>query len=665
MEPGFIVEYIDRQKILCAVVLEIKNQRLRLLNENNREVKLSVNRISHVSDNRLPVSQGRDRLSESLKDAALHRRHLADSIDIQEIWEVLNSEQEWIDLKTMTTFCFTEVADGDHQAAVVRAFFHNRLYFKFDHDQFFPHSPEQVAQFIAQAEAEEKKNRIIIQGGLWLKRVLDAPANAAPPPFPEDDAAEIIDILKSYYLFEAESPKQDVAKAIMKEAGIGTLDAVFALMVRLKVWHLDENLDIQRMDVPVAFSIQAHQRAARLIHSEPVGFGNGRKDLTHVKTLTIDGQATLDFDDALTLERDGTDFIVGVHIADVGHYVSGGDVIDAEAVSRGSSIYMPDGRIPMLPPELAEGQCSLKAGQIRPAISTVIRMSQFGEIVGSDIHPSLIRVTDQLTYYDVNLMAEQNPGIAGLCQVARMFREQRFRNGAVHIALPEVNVWIDEAGELVVNRTNRESPSRMLVTEIMIMANWIMARFLAENRLPAIFRSQPPPKERLYRDDEGSLFQNWMQRKHLSRFVLGTAPEYHSGLGLDAYLTATSPIRKYTDLITQRQIRSVFGLGAPYSEEDIRQFIQQLETPLRAVMNVQNRRKRYWLLKHLQKRIGQREEAIVLSKRRGMYQALLTDYMMECQLPGSGGINLKPEDTIRVTVQHVDARKDMLSLFIT
>jgi exoribonuclease-2 len=204
----------------------------------------------------------------------------------------------------------------------------------------------------------------------------------------------------------------------------------------------------------------------------------------------------------------------------------------------------------------------------------------------------------------------------------------------------------------------------MLVAEIMILANWLMARFLSENGMPAIFRSQPDPRERLYRGEDGTLFQHWMQRRLLNRFVLGHAAEKHSGLGLAAYVTATSPIRKYFDLVTQRQVRAVLGLEEPYSAEDVDGILQDLSMPMSRVGRLQVGRQRYWLLRYLERRIGQKEEAIVLVRRRHSYQVLLTDYMLECDLPITGGFELKPEDLIQVTIQNVSARKDLVSLTI-
>ena len=146
--------------------------------------------------------------------------------------------------------------------------------------------------------------------------------------------------------------------------------------------------------------------------------------------------------------------------------------------------------------------------------------------------------------------------------------------------------------------------------------------------------------------------------------MLSPEPEHHSGLGLDVYATATSPIRKCFDLVTQRQIRAIFGLESRYTREEIENIIHMLELPMSNAAKIQYNRHRYWILKFLEKRIGQKEEAIVLYKRRNSYLVLMPEYMIECDLPLSEGINLKPEDLIQVTIQHVNARKDVLSVFM-
>jgi exoribonuclease-2 len=662
MELGNIVEYIDRQRILCAVVLEVRNQRLRLLTENNREVNLSASRLLHRDRTRLDLSMGRTRMVDVLKEIAQKRKALIEKVLIRELWEVLNSEQEWIDLDTLTSFCFPEAPNGDHQSAVMRALFEDRLYFKFNPGRFFPNSADQVERLITQREEEARRQRIIQNGGDWLRRCL-ARSGPTAADAGEPGAGEFLDVLKSYYLWEKECPDYSLAKGMLERAGMDESEELFALLVKAGVFEEDENIDLLRFGVPVEFSWEARQAAGELVDAGLSVQADGRReDLTCLNLFTIDGQSTLDFDDALSLEVSPDGFRLGVHIVDVAHLVGKDGPLDREARSRGSSIYMADRKVSMLPPVLAEGLCSLKAGAVRPAISTMVDLGPELDVRGYRIMPSLVRVKDQLTYFGVNLSAEQDSNVIRLCGIARKFRESRLAAGAVHISVPEINIWLGENGDINLNRVNRESPGRMLVAEIMILANWLMARCLAEHGIPAVFRSQPAPRERLYRGEEGTLYQNWMQRRLLNRFVLGNAPEKHSGLGLNAYVTATSPIRKYFDLVNQRQVRSVLGLGEPYSVEEIDRIRQEMEVPMSHVARLQMGRQRYWLLKYLEKRIGQKEEAIVLMRRRNSFQVLLTDYMLECDLPMTGFLDLKPEDLIQVTIQSVSARKDMVAL---
>ena len=663
MEPGNIVEFIDRQKIKCAVVLDVKKMKLRLLTEGNREVNVSAGRLAHKGDTRLDLSMGRDRLVDALKKTATRRKELISDINIEELWDVLNSEQEWIDLPTMTEFCFPDNPDRDHEAAVIRAFFHDRQYFKFNLDGFFPNSEAQVEKLKVQAEENERKNRIVEKGGAWLKSIINS-----ENPAPADEHLETIKILKSHYLYDKESPHYESSRQILAKAGITNTDAVLKLLVKLGVWDEDENLNLLILDIPQEFSREATEQAAELIqfHSHhDISIKEERKDFTRLPMITIDGQATLDFDDALSIQTDNGQHIVGIDIADVGHFVKKGDPVDQAAIERVSSIYMPDRKIPMIPPFLAEDLCSLKAGKNRPAISVMARVTPAAEVVDFEIIPSIVKVKHQLTYFDANQLVEEDHGIRTLFELAKKFQQNRLDRGAVQITLPEINVWIDEDGTLNVSKTNRESPGRLLVAELMIMANWLMARYLSSKGIHAIFRTQAGPKERLFRNNEGTLFQNWMQRKHLSRFILSPEPESHSGLGLEAYVTASSPIRKFFDLATQRQLRAGLRLEPPYKTNEIEHIIQTLEQPMRTVSRIQYQRHRYWLLKYLEDKIGEREEAIVLSKRRNNYYVLLTGYMMECALPVSVGIDIKPEDIVQVTIQRVDARKDVLTVFLS
>ena len=657
METGNVVEFIDNQKIICAAVLEIKSLRLRLLTENNREVKLAAGRLTHRSRQSLDPAMGREKLAAALKEIAVRRRTLSEQVNIRELWEVLNSEQVWIDLATMTAFCFPDTTDSDHESAVVRAFFNDRLYFKFNLDRFFPHSIEQVEQMHTRRDAEARHERLVGQGSAWMQKVLEGRS-----PSPPEEADDICRLLASYYLFEKESPHRDAVRSILKRAGTGSPSAIFTFLTRVGVWHVDENLDLLRYGIKPQFSVEVETYTHTLCRNADVVL-NGRRDLRDLTMMTVDGPSTQDFDDAVSITREGDHFLVGIHITDVGYFVAKEDPLDQVARERCSSIYMTDGKISMLPARLSEDVCSLKAGQDRPAISTLVRITPQAEIIDYEIVPSLIRVRHQLTFQDVDVMVSEDPLMEGLYTIARNYRKHRMNNGALLIDLPEINIWLQPDGSPAIACVNRESPGRMLVSELMILANELAARLLTEHNLPAIYRSQADPRERLFDADGGTLFQNWMQRKQINRFVLNSVPERHAGLGLPSYVTATSPIRKFSDLVNQRQLRSATGLENAYTREQIDFLIASTEETMGNVGRIQSRRQRYWLLKLLQKRIGQKEEALVLFKRREGYVILLQNYMLECMLSGAEGITLRPEDLIQVTIQHVNARNDILSVY--
>ncbi|VEN72572.1 Exoribonuclease II [Candidatus Desulfarcum epimagneticum] len=656
MKPGDTFEFIDKQKITCAAVLKAKDKRVKALTEGNREIKISMGRLSHIGGAVPDPLSGRDKTAAALKEIAAKRNALAETINIPELWEVLNEEGEWVDLKTMTGLCFPDHPSPDHESAVVRAFFSERRHFKFNAHRFLPYSKEEIRRRASEEEKAARREKFIDESARRLRDIQNGqtPADGLPE--------RLAEALKSFCLFGKESDRAADVAAIMKKTGLKNETRVFDILVKTGVWDKNENLDTHRFGVSDSFPPETDALASRT--AKAGAFSNaGRQDLTGLSVMTIDGDTTRDFDDALSLEKTGDHIRLGVHISDVGHFIQKGDAIDTEALSRGSSIYMPDQTISMLPKTLSENVCSLKKDLPRPAITIMATLNRSHEIIGHEIFPSVVAVRHQLTYDQAD--EGVRPETAQMWEIAKTFREKRLADGAVQINLPDLYVRLLPGDEIEIIREDRESPSRMLVSEIMIMANRLMAGFLKDHDLPAVFRSQPGPKERLYQGEDESLFKNWMQRKRLSRFSLSEKPSRHSGLGLDAYVTATSPIRKYYDLATQRQIRSVFGLEAPYSEKEIQTLIHMLEIPMSQVSTLQFKRKRYWLLKRLEKKTGEKLEALVLHKRRDKYQVLLPEYMMECAIPSYGGVSLKPQDMIRVTVQRASASNDTFSAYMS
>ncbi|MCP3875296.1 MAG: RNB domain-containing ribonuclease [Desulfobacteraceae bacterium] len=658
MIKGNIVEYIDQQKIISAVILQEKKGKLRLLNENNREVNFSEKRLSHISQMRLDTSTARDSIVNQLKQLTLNRQKLSETIDIKELWEVLHDESEDIDISTMTLFCFDPPLTSDHEAAVIRAFFNDRLYFKFNNMLFSPLTVEQVKTKKRQLKLAEEREVLTQMGASWINDILNNKNGSSVNPDPR-----VINALKSYYLFKNDSDSFILARNIIKRSPLNSPEQLFNVFVKASIWDQNENVGLLALQIPTVF----HQRVLdheKKITSTQINFFDDplRKDLTHIPLITIDGQSTLDFDDAISLENTETGYTLGIHIIDVDAYIKSNDPIDLAARERASSIYMPDDKLPMIPSNLSEDFCSLKENEIRPGISTIVKMNRFFEIQDYNIVPSIIKVEKQMSYTEANLLNGKNDPITTLYRIATLLREKRLKAGAIQITLPEVNVWVEDNNEIGYIKIDRENPSRMLVSEMMIFANSLMAEFLANHNMPAVFRSQAHPKQRLFKGIETSLTLNFMQRKQLSRAIIGTDPEIHSGLGVKAYVTATSPIRRYHDLLTQRQIKSIFGYDKAYSKSELENILQSISFSMANTGRVQAARKRFWIIKYLESKKGSAYEALVLDCHRDHYNVLVKEFMLEAKLPPSG-IKLKHGDIIEVTIQHADARRDQLSLF--
>jgi exoribonuclease-2 len=661
MNIGCIVEYIDQQKIVSAVILSEKKGKLRLLNENSREVNFSEKRLSHISELSLDTAMSKTALVNRLKRLTDNRKRLADTINIKELWEIFHGESQDIDLDAMTVFCFDSPLTPDHEAAVVRAFFNDQLYFKTNKSVFTTCTPEQVEAKKRRIKEEERREGLVSKGADWLtimqKENLPGDLQPADP--------GVLEILKSYYLQGSDSHFSAVAKQMVKKSGLSAPEQLFKIFVRAGIWDIDENIDLLAMQISKGFSDTVISAAKKLTHTQEGLFKDPqRTDLTQIPLITIDGQSTKDYDDAISLENTENGYRLGIHIIDVAAYIKSGDPIDMAARYRASSIYMPDDKLPMIPPSLSEDLCSLKEGQTRPGISTLVQMNRFFEISDYKIVPSIIKVHKQMSYTEANLLNGKNDPITSLYKIATLLREKRLKAGGIQITLPEVNVWLEDNKEIRYAKIDRENPSRMLVSEMMILANSLMADFLATHNTPAVFRSQAPPRQRVFKGIETSLMPNFLQRKQLSRAIIGIKPELHAGLGVKAYATATSPIRRYHDLLTQRQIRSILGIGKAYSKLELEEILQTIAIPMANSGRIQGARKRYWLIKYLETMRGKNFETLVLDCHRDHYNILIKEFMLEARLPLSG-LKLKVGDILQVTIQHADARRSQLSLFAT
>jgi exoribonuclease-2 len=659
MEPGYLVEFFDQRRILCGIILELKGERLHVLAQTNREMTLARKRILHACPSRLSPQLPRQQLLDRLEEIARKREALKASIQLEDLWELLAQETQASTAAEMADLWFGGEATPDQSAALERALLADRFLFKYKEDLWVPNPPEVVASLQEHWQREQERLQEMEAAAAWLRAVWEG--EKAPEP---KGKGHLLELLRQMAVFGAEAPDYVQGKAYLEKARLTTPDAPFLLLVRLGVFQEDENLDLHRLEVPREFALETRDQALNLCrHPLPDPYASHRLDLTALPCFTIDGERTRDFDDALSLEEVPAGWRLGVHIADVSSLVQPHTLLDREAQERATSIYLPEHRLPMLPEEISEDILSLLASQERPALSFLVTLSPAAEIIDWEIHPSRIRVGRRLTYQEVDGLLPQDPRFTSLSSLTSLLKERRLAQGGYELKLPEVWVAFTPQGEIMVTVEDQETPARALVAESMVLANWLAARFLAAERVPTIFRSQPDPREPIQRQEPKGLLDLYRDRRRLSRVVMDLEPQPHWGLGLDHYTLATSPIRRYLDLVTHRQlIAYLCAAPPPYSHEELGQILSTIEPAMRRAGFLKTRRLRYWLLKYLAARVGQKKEALVLETLPHRYRLLFPDILLEVFLPAPATLTLNPGDLVLVRLDRVNPREDQIKV---
>ena len=659
MEPGYLIEFFEEKSILVAVVLDLKGDRLQVVTPTNRELTLSPKRVLHACPSGKSTALSRQQWLDILEETARRREALQQTIDLEEVWELLAEEGQAAPVADLADLWFGS-ATPDQVAAMIRALYDNRFLFKHKEGLWVPNPPEVVEALKEKALREEEARREMAEAAQWLRTAWEGGDITDP-----GMRARLVERLRSVAVWGQDSPEYARVKGYLDKAKISGEHAPFKLLVRLKVFSEDENLELYRLETPLAFSEEAKTSAVRLKSEVPPDpYAAIREDLTHLDCFTIDGERTRDLDDALSLEILPTGYLLGVHIADVSALVAGGSILDREARERGTSIYLPETRLPMLPEDVSEDTLSLVAQKERGALSFLITLAPEGEILEWHIKPSLIKVRRRLSYGETDQLLEARDDTMGtLVRLTERLKARRLAQGGYELKLPEVWVGFDSQGKVQVTVEDQETPSHQLVAEAMVLANWLAATFLREQGVPAIYRTQPEPREAIDREASKTLLELWQDRRKLSRVVMDLNPQPHWGLGLPQYTFATSPIRRYLDLVIHRQILSPLVGGPPfYSPEELEKIAAIIDPAMRRAGLLKNLRLRYWLLKYLAGRVGQKLEALVVEATPHRSRVVLPDLLLDAPFTAPASLRLKPGDLVQVRLDKVAPREDQIKL---
>ena len=377
---------------------------------------------------------------------------------------------------------------------------------------------------------------------------------------------------------------------------------------------------VKGYDLPVEFPEKVMRQAERVPDRISEADMQGRTDLRDVQMVTIDGEDAKDLDDAVSLEMNGGQYILGVHIADVANYLQEGSALDREAFERGTSVYLVDRVIPMLPRRLSNGICSLNEGQDRLALSCIMTIDQRGKVLDHVIAETVIRVDRRMTYTSVKKILEEQdaeesaryeelvPMFQRMQELAGLLRARRRARGSIDFDFPETKVILDEKGEPVEIRPYDRNTATKIIEDFMLIANETVAEDYFWQELPFVYRThENPDPDRMkklstfinnfgysirFREDEvhPKELQKLLERLEgtpeetlISRLTLRSMKQAkyttectgHFGLAARYYCHFTSPIRRYPDLQIHRIIKD--SLRGRMNQEKIEHYRKILD----------------------------------------------------------------------------------------
>ena len=372
--------------------------------------------------------------------------------------------------------------------------------------------------------------------------------------------------------------------------------------------------------LPMEFPEKVLNQAERIRESLNEGDFYGRLDLRDVTMVTIDGEDAKDLDDAVSLSKEGNLFHLGVHIADVSNYVQYNSALDREALKRGTSVYLVDRVIPMLPKKLSNGICSLNAGEDRLALSCLMDIDEKGKVVSHGIAETVIHVNERMTYTDVKKILKKEdkevsdrykellPMFFQMEELSALLRKRRKKRGAIDFDFPESKIELDENGKPVKIYPYEQNVATRIIEDFMLAANETVAQEYAQAELPFVYRThenpdmekmepvlelvhragvkvkkskeeiRPKEVQKILKELEGKESEAFFSRlilRSMKQAKYTTECTGHFGLAARYYCHFTSPIRRYPDLQIHRIIKE--NLRGKMTEAKIRHYQEILD----------------------------------------------------------------------------------------
>lgn len=611
--PGCLVEFMQGNSPMQAVVLETQGERLRVYALNRRESKFAATRLLPWSGPALAASGkalSRQEMDQFLDDRRALRASIAAGLSALEVWELTQGEVRSATAEWLAGLVW-ERPSVDQEAALGHVLLAARTHFRFTPPEFEIFPEEMVAAREREAEAVREREAFAVTGAQFFRKLHELAQRKSGPPsradLPEDDLA---DRLKTMLLARIADPDQSGDAALWKLLTKGLPDSPHLALILATAWglvpeHYNFYLDRIGFERGEAWADAFADECAALAKAVAPALESLENDPTPY--VSVDPADTRDRDDAFFVGRTGDGgFELRVALACPALVWPYGGPLDKAVLRRASSLYLPEGDEHMLPAGTGRALFSLDAGLARPSLTVHLRLSAEGDVLAAEPKTATVRIAANLSLEraEALLSVEAGGEHAAMLQdaltLARLLQERRIAAGAVITERPDPEVSIArEKGETVVRIENGPDAAlaHLAVGEIMVCCNGALAEWGRERDLPLLYRTQDVA---LPREFAGI----WSEPQDIARVVralppasLESVPRRHAGLGLPVYGTFSSPIRRYTDLLNQGQVLHLLSNGAPgLTQTELTALLPLLGARADAVQQVQRLRPRYWKL---------------------------------------------------------------------
>jgi exoribonuclease-2 len=676
-QDGYLADVFDDDALKTVLVIQELGAKFQVVEQFGKQRSIKAAQVLC----RYPGGAMRSELTTSIPALQARVSALSLDIDCELLWSQIGTHDKDLSVKELAGLWFGQ-AGPDEISATFRVLADESLYFKRNGLSFQARNESQVQALRLSRQREDEKRQREQGIRLWLDhlesgQIPDDDEGIGPetvhPENQTEDASIPIETAEEYTKalleFLIDRRQSDLSKVFTERHPGNPYEAAFETLDRLGRLPPNSNPVSLIAGINPEFSKAALDEAAALDSTNPLTDGK-RLDLTHLAALSIDDESTREIDDACTIEIFEKTIRIGVHIADVSSLIEQQGVLDREAQGRTLTIYLPEETWTMFPERIGCDLASLAEGQARRALSLLADFDrQTGSLLTHDFAVTVIRNTWRLTYEQTDAILdgaehEMAEPLREAYRIARCLRQGRLENKAFLIARPELRVHVAD-GEitLTVNRTT--SQAQVLVQELMVLYNSLAGKRALDESIPVIYRVQSPPEGRDFPSGQeieyqahtaGALF------RHIRPARLSLEPGAHAGLGVPYYIQASSPIRRYADLVMQRQLTAAaLGRRPAYEQGELYRILAAAEGTSREISAIERRSIRFWALEFLARENPAREyTAIAVQPVGGRTLIELEDYPMRALLE-AGGTRPQPGERVTVKLATVDAKRDILT----